>query len=49
VAFLDQDDLWHPEKLARQMARFDARPELDVIIARADWKANPAVSSARSV
>jgi glycosyltransferase involved in cell wall biosynthesis len=28
VAFLDADDLWHPEKLARQMARFAARPEL---------------------
>jgi glycosyltransferase involved in cell wall biosynthesis len=29
VAFLDPDDLWHPEKLARQVARFRARPELD--------------------
>jgi glycosyltransferase involved in cell wall biosynthesis len=28
VAFLDADDLWHPEKLARQVARFRARPEL---------------------
>ena len=32
VAFLDADDLWHPEKLARQMARFQARPDLDVCI-----------------
>jgi glycosyltransferase involved in cell wall biosynthesis len=30
VAFVDADDLWHPEKLARQLARFDARPELGV-------------------
>jgi glycosyltransferase involved in cell wall biosynthesis len=30
VAFLDADDLWHPEKLARQMARFRARPELEL-------------------
>jgi glycosyltransferase involved in cell wall biosynthesis len=30
VAFLDADDLWHPEKLARQMARFEARPELEM-------------------
>jgi glycosyltransferase involved in cell wall biosynthesis len=33
VAFLDQDDLWHPEKLMRQMARFEARPELDLSVA----------------
>jgi glycosyltransferase involved in cell wall biosynthesis len=32
IAFLDADDRWHPEKLARQMARFDARPELDVSV-----------------
>jgi glycosyltransferase involved in cell wall biosynthesis len=30
VAFLDSDDLWHPEKLQRQMGRFAARPELDL-------------------
>jgi glycosyltransferase involved in cell wall biosynthesis len=35
VAFLDADDLWHPEKLARQIARFRARPELDISIAHA--------------
>ena len=33
LAFLDQDDVWHPEKLARQMAHFEARPELDVSVA----------------
>ena len=32
VAFLDADDLWHPEKLAHQMARFEARPELDYCV-----------------
>jgi glycosyltransferase involved in cell wall biosynthesis len=35
IAFIDADDLWHPEKLARQMARFDARPELEVCVTRA--------------
>ncbi|HEX7025492.1 MAG TPA: glycosyltransferase family A protein [Gemmatimonadales bacterium] len=32
-AFLDADDRWHPDKLARQMARFEARPELDISVA----------------
>lgn len=32
VAFLDADDLWHPDKLARQIERFRQRPELDYCI-----------------
>jgi len=28
----DADDFWHPEKLARQAARFAARPELEISI-----------------
>jgi glycosyltransferase involved in cell wall biosynthesis len=32
VAFLDADDFWHPEKLDRQMARFEARPDLDYTV-----------------
>jgi glycosyltransferase involved in cell wall biosynthesis len=35
VAFLDQDDVWHPEKLARQSGRFQMRPELDLSVAHA--------------
>jgi len=33
LSFLDQDDVWHPEKLTRQLGRFAARPELDVSVA----------------
>jgi hypothetical protein len=38
---LDADDRWHPEKLARQMARFAERPELDVSLTYAQnfWDA----------
>lgn len=32
VAFLDQDDLWHPEKLARQTTWFQVRPDLDLSV-----------------
>jgi len=32
VAFQDADDLWHPTKLARQVARFVERPELDLSV-----------------
>jgi len=32
LAFLDADDCWHPEKLARQMARFRARSELELCV-----------------
>jgi glycosyltransferase involved in cell wall biosynthesis len=32
VPFLDADDLWHPEKLTRQMARFEARPDLEMCV-----------------
>ncbi len=36
VAFLDPDDLWHPEKLALQMTRFENRKDLDVCVTHAE-------------
>ena len=32
VAFLDSDDLWHREKLTKQVERFQAEPKLDVCV-----------------
>lgn len=31
VAFLDADDEWHPEKLARQIARLEREPDLGLV------------------
>lgn len=36
VAFLDADDLWHPEKLARQIACFQESHELDYCVAHVE-------------
>jgi|TARA_B100000315_G_scaffold258768_1_gene312064 glycosyltransferase involved in cell wall biosynthesis len=30
LAFLDSDDVWHPDKMRRQWSRFEARPELQL-------------------
>jgi glycosyltransferase involved in cell wall biosynthesis len=37
VAFCDADDLFLPEKLARQMACFARRPELDICLCTAEY------------
>jgi glycosyltransferase involved in cell wall biosynthesis len=36
IAFLDSDDEWLPEKLTAQMARFEARPELEMCLSQAE-------------
>ena len=36
VAFLDADDVWHREKLALQIARFQKRPELQFVLGRVE-------------
>lgn len=37
IAFLDADDLWHPEKLARQVALMQARPELGLVYSQGHY------------
>jgi glycosyltransferase involved in cell wall biosynthesis len=50
VAFLDADDTWHPEKLARQLARFEARRELDISVTQVAnfWAPEDAARDPRS-
>lgn len=36
IAFLDADDEWLPEKLARQVAAFEAHPEIALVAANAE-------------
>ena len=49
LAFLDADDLWHPDKLPRQLARFEARPELELSICRVEnfWAGDPSEEAQR--
>jgi glycosyltransferase involved in cell wall biosynthesis len=35
LAFLDSDDLWYPEKLARQLAAMETNPQIDLLFSEA--------------
>lgn len=48
VAFLDADDLWHPEKIERQVARYNARPELEISLAQVQNFWMPEVAAERN-
>jgi glycosyltransferase involved in cell wall biosynthesis len=41
VAFLDADDLWRPGKIERQLAAFEARPELQLVFGHVHQFASP--------
>jgi glycosyltransferase involved in cell wall biosynthesis len=47
VAFIDQDDRWHPEKLARQLACFADDPGLDLCFAHAELFWDPGLEDER--
>ncbi len=44
VAFLDADDIWHRQKLVRQVDRFRSRPELDVSVCHMEHFIDPGTS-----
>jgi hypothetical protein len=37
IAFLDADDCWHPEKLARHVAHLDAKPDVGVSYSQSEF------------
>ena len=47
VAFIDQDDLWHREKLERQLACFAEDPRLDLCFAHVELFWEPALQAER--
>jgi len=45
LAFLDADDVWMPDKLARQLGAFDADPTLDVVYGHARQRRTGALAA----
>jgi glycosyltransferase involved in cell wall biosynthesis len=41
LAFLDSDDLWKPEKLARQVTFFEEHPDMQICHTREIWRRGP--------
>jgi len=48
LAFLDADDLWNPEKTARQLAAFAADPDLGLVFGHVQQFASPELSPAEA-
>jgi glycosyltransferase involved in cell wall biosynthesis len=46
IGFIDADDLWHPEKLERQLRLFAARPELGIVFSHLENFVSPDVDLA---
>lgn len=49
IAFLDDDDVWHPEKMARQLAIFAGHPELALLACSSDTLRLPGTPRLQSV
>lgn len=49
VAFLDADDLWQPDKIERQLAAFEARPELQLVFGHVRQFVSPDLPAAEAV
>lgn len=43
LAFLDADDVWIRDKLSRQLAAYEAQPELDIVFGLARQRVEPGV------